>query len=844
MLGHQAKLPNFSRISVSDARVAEIRTLLLSSRLYRFHGATQESLNLATFLTDMIKSSEELGLAVDAAIRVEAANALWDQGEMIPSIRTLQSTERNTHFKKQNVHESKSAILARIAYQVSVARLEKPDRIQKNYLEPALKELKGKIEGQEAGKVYHQFAMFCDQQLQSVDGLEDLERLRSLKQGKRNEVAQLKSLISSTRDNQQQKKYAKNLARAKLWLELDEQELKRVEQTRADFVKRSLENYLFSLGASDEYNNDALRFTALWMEQSGDEYANEPVRQHISRVPTRKFAGLMNQLTSRLMNHQTVFQQCLASLIVRICNDHPYHGMYQIWAATKSEINQSDNVAVSRQRASIKVARVLAETRRTAATWQAVDHTNVYYHKLANERDPQLFVSGKKLPISKSPAALQLSNALKKYRLPPCTLGLNLASDCDYSSVPIVTSLEPAVSIASGVSAPKIITAVATDGRRYKQLVKGGNDDLRQDAIMEQVFSAVSSVLKVHRATQQRDLSIRTYKVLPLSATSGVIEFVPNTIPLHDYLMPAHAKYFPKDLKWSQCRDEIRAVQGKSMETRLSAYHKVAERFHPVLRYFFLEHFEDPDDWYVRRLAYSRSTAAASIIGHVIGLGDRHGHNILLDTKSGEAVHIDLGVCFEQGRILPVPEVIPFRLTRDIVDGMGFTGTEGVFRRCCEFTLDALREEQYSIMTVLDVLRHDPLYSWSMPPVRLAKLQNAHGGDDGDDSVEGSRVKKLSGGGRGGNAVNEPSEADRALEVVRKKLSKTLSVNATVNDLINQATDERHLAVLYSGMYSFFLFGFFCFFFSQSQMLNVVANPPPPPLFFLNVSQDGLPMPK
>ena len=134
---------------------------------------------------------------------------------------------------------------------------------------------------------------------------------------------------------------------------------------------------------------------------------------------------------------------------------------------------------------------------------------------------------------------------------------------------------------------------------------------------------------------------------------------------------------------------------------------------------------------------------------------------------------------------------------------MGFTGTEGVFRRCCEFTLNALREEQYSIMTVLDVLRHDPLYSWSVSPVRLAKLQIARSGDEGDNGVEGSSVKKLSGGGRGRSAVNEPSEADRALEVVRKKLSKTLSVNATVNDLINQATDERHLAVLYFGMCDF-----------------------------------------
>lgn len=37
-------------------------------------------------------------------------------------------------------------------------------------------------------------------------------------------------------------------------------------------------------------------------------------------------------------------------------------------------------------------------------------------------------------------------------------------------------------------------------------------------------------------------------------------------------------------------------------------------------------------------------------------------------------VHIDLGIAFEQGRFLNTPELVPFRLTRDIVDGMGATG--------------------------------------------------------------------------------------------------------------------------------------------------------------------------
>lgn len=43
--------------------------------------------------------------------------------------------------------------------------------------------------------------------------------------------------------------------------------------------------------------------------------------------------------------------------------------------------------------------------------------------------------------------------------------------------------------------------------------------------------------------------------------------------------------------------------------------------------------------------------------------------------------YFDAGVAFEQGKILPTPETVPFRLSRDIVDGMGVTGVEGVFRR-------------------------------------------------------------------------------------------------------------------------------------------------------------------
>lgn len=799
MISQRSALRSNIKLSAAAAKQMEVESMITASGIYRYHQATQESLSISTALTNLVPSCQGLDLHVDAAIHIEAANSLWDYGEMSTSIRMLQAIDRDSSLRKQTIPVTRSDLLSKIGYQVSVARLEKPQDIQKKYLEPALKELKGKGEGREAGLVFHQFATFCDQQLQDPDGLEDLTRLQNLKKAKSDEVSELKALISSTRDSQLKGRYSHVLNKEKQWLDLDDQELRRVEQTRSEFVRLSLENYLLSLIASDEHNNDALRFTALWLERADEEVTNKAVSRYLSQVPTRKFAGLMNQLTSRLQDQQSTFQQLLMELIYKICVDHPYHGMYQIWSGTKAKTQSKDEVAVLRVKATDRVAHRLISTKSVADIWVSIDKTSKYYHGLAMDRNPNKYKSGAKIPLKDSAAGHNLINSLAKYRIPSPTMHIEVSVTKDYSKIPIISRLDPTMTIASGVSAPKIITALATDGVRYKQLVKGGHDDLRQDAIMEQVFAAVSSLLKLHRSTQQRNLGIRTYKVLPLTASSGLIEFVPNTIPLHEFLMPAHERYYPKDLKGSQCRKEIYNVQSRTVDTRVTTYRKVTDKFHPVMRYFFMENFVDPDDWFVKRLAYTRSTAAISMLGHVLGLGDRHGHNILLDTKTGEVVHIDLGVAFEAGRILPVPELVPFRLTRDIVDGMGITKTEGVFRRCCEFTLDALREEQYSIMTILDVLRYDPLYTWSISPLRLAKLQKARHSDDGamDDGeqseTETKKSKKLA------SHVNEPTEADRALEIVRKKLSKTLSVTATVNDLINQATDERNLAVLYSG---------------------------------------------
>lgn len=794
-LSKSSNFQDLTKTALRDARIMEARALLSSSQMSRRHGALQNALAVTTYLNRLVQPCKDLGIDISAAVQIESAGVLWDQGEMAASINILQDLKTNISPGKHAIRVGKPELLAKLGHQISEARLEKPDEIISQYLSPAIKELRGATEGTEAGQVFHEFASFCDQQLQNPDSLEDFQRIQRLRQTKEEEVQDLDRMIKSAGSQAREKENLKtHRNKAKLWFDLDDREFQRLRQNRQAFLRQSIENYLLALKACDKYDNDALRFSALWLEHYDSEIANEAVAKYIGHVGSRKFASLMNQWSSRLLDVKSSFQQHLATLVFRICHDHPFHGMYQIFVGAKSR--GKDEVALARSQAANKVVDELKGHKRTGPLWINVHNSNILYVRFATERlDDSKIKPGSKVPLRKSPTGQRLEQEISGQRVPPPTMKIDLRADCDYSSVPRIARFHHEFSVASGISMPKIVSAIATDGTKYKQLFKSGNDDLRQDSIMEQVFEQVSNLLGAQRATRQRNLGIRTYKVLPLTTTSGIIEFVQNTIPLHDYLMPAHQRHFPKDLKTTNCRKAIAEAQSQSAEKRIKVFRSVCNQFHPVLRYFFQERFDNPDDWFDKRLAYTRSTAAISILGHTLGLGDRHGHNILLDEKTGEVIHIDLGIAFEQGRVLPVPEVVPFRLTRDLVDGMGITGTEGVFRRCCEFTLEALRNESYSIMTILDVLRYDPLYSWSLSPLRLKKLQEAQTEAPGGDLIDGEEDEL--GGKR--KTENEPGEADRALTVVKKKLSKSLSVTATVNELIQQATDERNLALLFAG---------------------------------------------
>lgn len=203
-------------------------------------------------------------------------------------------------------------------------------------------------------------------------------------------------------------------------------------------------------------------------------------------------------------------------------------------------------------------------------------------------------------------------------------------------------------------------------------------------------------------------------------------------------------------------------------------------------RFFMIESSIHSSMWLAKRVQYTNSLAVGSIVGYIIGLGDRHANNILIDNNTSELTHIDLGIAFDRGALLPVPERVPFRLTRDLVDALGPFGTNGLFLGSCENSMRVLRLHRDALLGVFDVLLHDPLTDWSGTISKVKGIQNVHAGAA---VAEGEEVSL---------------EAESTLIGIKNKLSgihcsELLSVSAHVKVLCQEAQDPERLACIYHG---------------------------------------------
>lgn len=297
-------------------------------------------------------------------------------------------------------------------------------------------------------------------------------------------------------------------------------------------------------------------------------------------------------------------------------------------------------------------------------------------------------------------------------------LNLQLAVPGSYVSNEIITisSFSTSVDVIASKQRPRKITMVGSNGVNYHFLLKG-NEDLRQDERVMQLFGLINACLENDRSTRSKGLGIIRYSVLPLSNNSGVIGWVENCDTLNQLVRQYR---YSKDLK---VNIEARLKLSKAPDyDKLTLIQKI-DIFTQVqdettgldLAKMLWLKSRSSDIWVERRANYTTSLAVMSMVGYILGLGDRHPSNLMLDRVSGRIVHIDFGDCFEVSMQRQVfPETVPFRLTRMMVAAMEASGIEGTYRLTCNRVMKVLRANKDSLMAMLEAFVYDPLISWRL----------------------------------------------------------------------------------------------------------------------------------
>merc|ERR1712137_621348 len=215
----------------------------------------------------------------------------------------------------------------------------------------------------------------------------------------------------------------------------------------------------------------------------------------------------------------------------------------------------------------------------------------------------------------------------------------------------------------------------------------------------------------------KRHLNIQQYSVCPLSPNSGLIGWV----PLHDTLHSLIRDY--RDSKKIVLNIEHRLINNVTSDFDSLTLIQKVEVFEHALeftngmdldRILWLKS-RNSETWLDRRTNYTRSLAVMSMVGYILGLGDRHPSNLMLDRVTGKIIHIDFGDCFEVAmKREKYPERVPFRLTRMLTYAMEVSNIEGSYRTTCEHVMRVLRDNKESVMAVLEAFIHDPLLTWRL----------------------------------------------------------------------------------------------------------------------------------
>lgn len=514
---------------------------------------------------------------------------------------------------------------------------------------------------------------------------------------------------------------------------------------------------------------------------------NSVITEHTDYLAPYQFLTAFSQLISRICHsHDEVFV-VLMEIIAKVFLAYPQQAMWMMTAVSKSSYPMRVNRCKEILNKAIQMKKSLEKFVGDAT--RLTDKLLELCNKPVDGNNSTLSMSTHFKMIKRLVQEATFSEILiplQSVMIPtlPSVLGAHANHEPFPGHWAYISGFDDMVEVLPSLQKPKKISLKGSDGKFYIMMCKP-KDDLRKDCRLMEFNSLINKCLRKDAESRRRELHIRTYAVIPLNDECGIIEWVNNTAGLRPILTKLY-----KERGMYMTGKELRQCmlpKAAALSEKLKIFQEfLLPRHPPVFHEWFLRTFPDPTSWYSSRSAYCRSTAVMSMVGYILGLGDRHGENILFDSLTGECVHVDFNCLFNKGETFEVPEIVPFRLTHNMVYGMGPMGTEGLFRRACEVTLRLMRDQREPLMSVLKTFLHDPLVEWSKP-------------------VKGHSKASLN---ETGEVLNEKAKThvldiEQRLQGVIKTRNRVtglpLSIEGHVHYLIQEATDANLLCQMYLG---------------------------------------------
>jgi serine/threonine-protein kinase ATR len=162
---------------------------------------------------------------------------------------------------------------------------------------------------------------------------------------------------------------------------------------------------------------------------------------------------------------------------------------------------------------------------------------------------------------------------------------------------------------------------------------------------------------------------------------------------------------------------------------------------------------------------------------------------------------------FDKGLNLPRPEVVPFRLTPNMVDAMGPTGWEGTYRGGLISAMKTIRDNRDILLSVLEPFVKDPVIDWQRrESSRSRRSGNNSKGDDAGTVQAKRSIKVIDARLKGVFHVRNPNmtkikRTDGYAVDAEDEMTNILplSVEGQVHRMIGEATSTENHVQLFVG---------------------------------------------